>query len=265
MGSNGDFLIRELNSGNVLGNATGTTAAVYSHNPFTNGTSTHRPRSRWPAGFDQWDTIRCKSRRLCSGPNETFNLSVEYRSIGWAQSISLSHLSTERPSALEHSWQGGSLQFNGSASGINGVALLKNRTSSGGTFSVVSNPTFDNLAIDTLGSGPTTETWNVDSDGTWSTGSNWDGGSRPFAVDSVANFGSAISGPHTISLDTTEIVGTLNFNSANPYTLQSVTTSTVTGTTTATVTTSVILSSIAGPVGINVAGGNAHHQLPDWR
>ena len=52
------------------------------------------------------------------------------------------------------------------------------------------------------------------------------------------------------------MAGTINFNSTVPYTIQSVTTSTTTGTTTATVTTGIILSSLSGPVGINVLAGN---------
>jgi arabinogalactan endo-1,4-beta-galactosidase len=61
-------------------------------------------------------------------------------------------------------------------------------------------------------------TWNVDSDGTWYNASDWTGG-VPMFTDNVANFGSAITAPRTITMNSAETAGTINFNNSNSYTI----------------------------------------------
>jgi len=59
----------------------------------------------------------------------------------------------------------------------------------------------------------------VDADGNWSTGSNWTGGTDPNGAGAVAHFGSAISAPHTVTLDATRTVNTINFDNTFSYTI----------------------------------------------
>ncbi len=61
-------------------------------------------------------------------------------------------------------------------------------------------------------------TWNIDSDGTWYNASDWTGG-VPMFTDNVANFGSAITAPRTITMNSPETAGTINFNNSNSYTI----------------------------------------------
>lgn len=60
--------------------------------------------------------------------------------------------------------------------------------------------------------------WAVDSDGTWSTASNWTGG-VPNYVGATANFLNNTSLPRTIAVDGLQTVGILRFDSAQGYTL----------------------------------------------
>jgi hypothetical protein len=60
--------------------------------------------------------------------------------------------------------------------------------------------------------------WAVDSDGTWSTGSNWTGG-VPNYVGATANFLNNTTLPRTIAVDGLQTVGILRFDSAQGYTL----------------------------------------------
>src|SRR5688572_12223746 len=84
---------------------------------------------------------------------------------------------------------------------------------------------FDNIAItpasqfmppQPIGGG--SSTWNTNGGGVWSNPANWNGG-VPNAVGAVANFGSIITAPATITLDGGRTVGTVNFNSAHKYTI----------------------------------------------
>ncbi len=61
-------------------------------------------------------------------------------------------------------------------------------------------------------------TWNVDSDGTWYNASDWTGG-VPMFTNNVANFGSAITAPRTITMNFAETAGTINFNNSKSYTI----------------------------------------------
>jgi hypothetical protein len=68
----------------------------------------------------------------------------------------------------------------------------------------------------------TNSSWNVDTNGTWTAASNWTAG-VPNGLDHSATFGNAITAARTITLDASQTVGTLNFNSAAAYTITSAT------------------------------------------
>jgi probable HAF family extracellular repeat protein len=61
-------------------------------------------------------------------------------------------------------------------------------------------------------------TWKIDSDGTWSTGTNWLGG-LPSGPGAEVRLTGAILAPRTVTLDTHRTVGHLVFDNSNRYTL----------------------------------------------
>ncbi len=64
----------------------------------------------------------------------------------------------------------------------------------------------------------TSASWNSDADGSWSNPTNWSA-PVPNAIDASATFGSAITAPRVITVDSPEVVGTISFNNVNRYTL----------------------------------------------
>ena len=60
--------------------------------------------------------------------------------------------------------------------------------------------------------------WIVDASGNWSAAGNWTGG-PPNGVNSSVQFGTAISVPRTVTVDSPVTAGTLAFNSAAAYTI----------------------------------------------
>ena len=61
-------------------------------------------------------------------------------------------------------------------------------------------------------------TWSADADGNWYNASDWTGGVPMFA-DNVANFGGAITAPRTVTMNSSQSAGVINFNSAIAYTI----------------------------------------------
>ena len=61
--------------------------------------------------------------------------------------------------------------------------------------------------------------WNVDSNGAWSQGGNWDPTTPPDDPGAVATFGPVINAPRTVTVDAPHTVGTIVFNSASSYTI----------------------------------------------
>jgi hypothetical protein len=59
-------------------------------------------------------------------------------------------------------------------------------------------------------------TWNVDSNGSWSSSANWLGG-VPNATGATANFGTIITAARTVSIDAPATVGSINFSSPIAY------------------------------------------------
>jgi hypothetical protein len=69
--------------------------------------------------------------------------------------------------------------------------------------------------------------WNVDSNGDWSLGTNWSPTTPPNAAGAIASFGSIITVPRTVTLDAPQTVGAVNFDSANSYTISGTSTLTL--------------------------------------
>ena len=84
-------------------------------------------------------------------------------------------------------------------------------------------------------------TWNVNANGNWSTASNWTAG-VPNSAGATANFGSIITAPHTVTVDSPQTVGTVNFDNANKYTIAGASTLT--------------LDNTSGGVAMNVTSGS---------
>jgi predicted carbohydrate-binding protein with CBM5 and CBM33 domain len=62
-------------------------------------------------------------------------------------------------------------------------------------------------------------TWNLPGNGGYETAANWSGGSVPNAAGAIANFGSSITAPTTVTLSSSATLGTLRFNSPRSYTI----------------------------------------------
>jgi hypothetical protein len=62
-------------------------------------------------------------------------------------------------------------------------------------------------------------TWNVNAGGNWSTSANWANGGAPNGAGSRADFRTVISAPRTVTLDSSRTVGSLYFDSLQPYTI----------------------------------------------
>jgi dockerin type I repeat protein len=60
--------------------------------------------------------------------------------------------------------------------------------------------------------------WNTNGNGNWSDTTNWQG-SVPNAVDAIANFTDAITGPAVVTVDAPQTVGAINFDNANSYSI----------------------------------------------
>jgi autotransporter-associated beta strand protein len=90
--------------------------------------------------------------------------------------------------------------------------------------------------------------WNTNFDANWSPGTSWDAGT-PAGVGAVAVLGDFITSPHTVTLDSSNTVGGLNFQSLNSYTVAGSTTLTING-------------GASGPSAINVYQGSHTLSIP---
>jgi len=115
-----------------------------------------------------------------------------------------------------------------------GASSLGMRWSSGGTGSLkINNQPAFNLSVTTESSADpfvgyqsltiqpaatSAGTWNVDASGNWSTPGNWQG-NVPSTIGALANFGSAIMGNRTVTLDSARTVGSIAFDNNHSYLL----------------------------------------------
>lgn len=67
-------------------------------------------------------------------------------------------------------------------------------------------------------SGSAPSEWNVDTNGLWSVAGNWVNG-IPNSVGVTAKFGTIITAPRAVNLDSARTVGAIQFNNANTYTI----------------------------------------------
>lgn len=108
------------------------------------------------------------------------------------------------------------IQFAGTFSGtVNNLFKVTAASQQAGqtyTFGVSGN--FITLTI----SGTAPSVWNVDNAGTWGTVGNWLNG-IPSGIGISTEFGSVITAPRTVTLDTARTIGNLTFNNANAYTI----------------------------------------------
>jgi hypothetical protein len=83
---------------------------------------------------------------------------------------------------------------------------------------------FDNIALTPAAQfippmpGGGSSTWNTNGSGSWSVASNWTGG-VPSGVGAIANFGTVITAPVTVTLDSDRTVGSVNFAGSQKYTI----------------------------------------------
>jgi hypothetical protein len=92
-------------------------------------------------------------------------------------------------------------------------------------------------------------TWNVNASGTWTTASNWAQGAPANAVDAVADFRTIITADRIVTLNSTQAVGTIDFdNPAGNYTISG--------------SGGLTMDVSSGNASINVASGNHTIALP---
>lgn len=110
--------------------------------------------------------------------------------------------------------------YTGAIGGTGVSALSVTNTIAGKSYAFGENGGFVTLTIATTGSTP--NFWNIDADGTWSTGGNWVPGGAPNSAGAIANFGgggATITAPRTVTVNAGQTVGSIGFNSAQPYTI----------------------------------------------
>jgi fibronectin-binding autotransporter adhesin len=136
------------------------------------------------------------------------------------------------------------IDYAGTALGDLSSFFLATPSLSGFGLSLFNNTAATSIDL-VVGPGTVVASWNVDSDGSWSVGSNWTGGLAPNGIDSSASFGTIITQSRTVTVDTPQTVGTMSFSGPVGYL--------VTGPGTVTMDTA------SGSVGINVPSGT--HQV----
>ena len=113
------------------------------------------------------------------------------------------------------------------------IATYGNGSSANGTLEIF----FNNLRIITRPD----NSWNVNSNGNWSSAANWTIG-VPNSADAVAVFGAIITAPRTVTVDVPITVGRIGFENANAYRIAG--------------TNTVTLNATSGDAVINVASGS---------
>ena len=110
------------------------------------------------------------------------------------------------------------VQYSGTLNGsVANLSVANGQT--GKTYVFSANGTYVQL---TIGDAPTPEYWGVDANGSWSTAGNWNPTTIPNVQFASANFGggsTTFTGPHTVTLDGNNIIGSLTFNTVQPFTI----------------------------------------------
>ena len=110
-------------------------------------------------------------------------------------------------------------QYSGSIGGTGVSALSVGNPQSGLSYTFSANGTYVQV---TIAAAASSVFWNTDSSASWNTGADWTTTAVPNAAGYTANFGgggTTITAPRTVTLDGNETVGTLTFNSAQPFTI----------------------------------------------
>jgi autotransporter-associated beta strand protein len=131
-----------------------------------------------------------------------------------------------------------------SALGVDPTSVLV-----GKSYSFGQSGGFVTLAIGNTGVTP--NFWNVDASGDWTTSTNWSLGTAPNAPQAFAAFGggsTVISAPRTVTLNANQTVGTVAFNSVQPFTING--------------TNTLTLDNGTDPAQITVSGGSHTLAVP---
>lgn len=110
--------------------------------------------------------------------------------------------------------------YSGTIGGTGVSALSVLNSVAGKSYAFGENAGFVTLAVTTVGSTPSF--WNIDADGNWPVGGNWAPGGAPNSAGASANFGgggATITAPRTVTVNSAQTVGSIAFNSAQPYTI----------------------------------------------
>ncbi len=113
------------------------------------------------------------------------------------------------------------------------IATYGNGSSANGTLEIF----FNNMRIITRPD----NSWNVNSNGNWSSAANWSIG-VPNSTDAVAVFGGIITAARTVTVDVPVTVGRIGFENANAYRISG--------------TNTVTLDALAGDAVINITSGS---------
>ncbi len=108
--------------------------------------------------------------------------------------------------------------YSGAIGGTGVAGLSMANAVPGKTYAFGENAGFVTLTVTTAGA--TANFWNVDADGNWSVGTNWSQGVAPNAPGAIANFGgggATITAARTVTVNSPQTVGSIGFNSDQPY------------------------------------------------
>lgn len=114
------------------------------------------------------------------------------------------------------------IRYNGviGGTGVSALSIDPATQIAGKTYSLGEAGGFVTLTI--TAAGGASSFWNVDAAGLWTTAGNWTDGTIPNSPSASAGLGGGgtpITAPRTVTLDATQTVGTLSFNSAQPFTV----------------------------------------------
>ena len=109
------------------------------------------------------------------------------------------------------------IQYSGSFTGIVNdlFKVSPGSTQAGLTYTFTAVGGFIKVTI----TGAAPSQWNVDTNGNWSLAGNWNAGGVPNAIGASAKFGTIITLPRTVTVDSAKTVGAIQFNNLNQYTI----------------------------------------------